>query len=88
MKSQFLKDELEGIMCLIYNEEVIGLQLPTTVTLEITETPPAIKGASATARTKPATLETGHVVQVPEHISTGDNVNVDTRTGEFLGRAT
>jgi elongation factor P len=87
-ESQFLKDELEGIMCLIYNEQVIGLQLPTTVTLQITETPPSIKGASATARTKPATLETGLIVQVPEHISPGDSVNVDTRTGDFLGRAT
>ena len=46
-----------------------------------------MKGASATSRTKPATLETGHVVQVPEHIAPGEFVNVDTRTGDFLGRA-
>ncbi len=86
-EAQFLKDELEGIACLIYNDEVIGLQMPPTVSLEITETPPSIKGASATARTKPATLESGFIVQVPEHISQGDVVNVDTRTGDFLGRA-
>ena len=54
--------------------------------LEIVETTPATKGNSATGRTKPATLSTGHVVQVPEHIDQNIMVNVDTRTGEFLGR--
>jgi elongation factor P len=83
----FLKDEMEGIQALVYNEQVIGLELPTTVVLRITDTPPAIKGASATARTKPATLETGHTVTVPEYIETGELLTVDTRTGESLGRA-
>ncbi len=86
-EANFLRDELEGIRALIYNDEVIGLELPSHVTLKIAETQPSIKGASATARTKPATLETGHVVQVPEHIGPDDVLNVDTRTGEFLGRA-
>lgn len=83
----FLQDDLEGIYVLRSGEEFLGVELPNTVALKIEDTPPAIKGASATARTKPATLVTGHVVTVPEHITTGEVVNVDTRTGEFLGRA-
>ena len=86
-EAKFLKDEMEGILSLVYNEGVIGLELPPNVTLEITETNPAVKGNSATKREKPATLETGHVIQVPEYMSPGEIVNVDTRTGDFLGRA-
>ena len=84
---KFLKDEMEGIVALYYNEEVIGLELPNHVELEIQETAPGIKGSSATARTKPATLETGHVVQIPEYIEQGETLKIDTRTGESLGRA-
>lgn len=86
-ESKFLIEDLDGIVALVYNEEIIGLELPPQVVLEITETNPAVKGNSATARSKPATLETGHVVQVPEHISQGEGALVDTRTGEYLGRA-
>ena len=84
---KFLKDEMEGIVALYYNEEVIGLELPNHVTLKISDTTPGIKGSSATARTKPATLETGHVVQIPEYIDEGETLKIDTRTGESLGRA-
>jgi len=84
---KFLKDEMEGILALVYNGEVIGLELPTSVALQITDTQPGIKGSSATARTKPATLETGLVVNVPEFIETGETLHIDTRTGESLGRA-
>lgn len=87
-EANFLTDELEGVKALRADGELLGIDLPAHVTLEITETPPAIKGASATARTKPATLETGHVVNVPEYIETGTKVKVDTRSGEYLGRAT
>lgn len=83
----FLKDEQEGLKALWADEELLGIELPTSVALTITDTPPAIKGASATARTKRATLETGHVINVPEHIAQGETVNVDTRSGDFLGRA-
>lgn len=83
----FLQDEMEGIVALYYNEEVIGLELPNFVILKITDTAPGIKGSSATARTKPATLETGLVVQIPEHIDLGDSLKIDTRTGESIGRA-
>jgi elongation factor P len=77
----------EGFMALIYNGECVGLQLPTAVELAITYCEPAVKGDSATKRPKPATLETGLVVQVPDYISQGERVKVDTRSGEFLGRA-
>ena len=83
---RFLKDEIEGIVSLVYNEEIIGLEMPPTVELEIIECAPSVKGNSATARTKSATLETGHIIQVPEHISQGEMAKIDTRSGEFLGR--
>jgi elongation factor P len=75
------------MQALIYNDECVGLQLPTSVELKVTECDPGIKGNSATSRTKPAKLETGLVVQVPEYLSQGEMVKVDTRTGEFLSRA-
>lgn len=84
---KFLRDELTGIHALRADEELLGIELPNTVSLKITDTAPGIKGASATARTKPATLETGHVVQIPEYIENGTAVNVDTRTGDYLGRS-
>ncbi len=84
---QFLTEELEGIYALIYNDECVGLQLPLTVELTVTECDPGVKGNSATGRTKPAKLETGLTVQVPEYLSMGERVKVDTRTGEYLSRA-
>ncbi len=86
-EAQYLTEELEGVLALIYNDECIGVQLPVSVALKITQCDPAIKGASATARTKPATLETGLVVQVPEYLSDGETIKVDTRNGEYLSRA-
>ena len=84
---KYLTEELDGVLALIYNEQCIGVQLPTAVELKVVECDPGIKGASATARTKPATLETGLVVQVPEYLSQGETIKVDTRTGEYLSRA-
>ena len=66
--------------------QVLCIELPPVTELTITETGPSMKGASATARTKPATLSTGLIVQVPEYIETGETIRVDTRTGKFLGR--
>ena len=74
------------MQALIYNDECIGIQLPLTVALKITQCDPAIKGASATARTKSATVETGLVVQVPEYLKEGEVIKIDTRTGEYLSR--
>jgi len=84
---QYLTEDLEGVVALIYNDECVGIQVPLTVELKVVQCDPGIKGASATARTKPATLETGLVVQVPEYLSVGERIKVDTRSGEYLSRA-
>jgi elongation factor P len=84
---QYLTEALEGIQALIYNDQCVGIQLPLTVELKVVQCDPGIKGASPTSRTKPATLETGLVVQVPEYLSQGERIKVDTRTGEYLSRA-
>lgn len=65
----------------------ISLELPPTVELEVVDTEPSIKGATATALYKPATLETGLKVTVPPFVGIGDRITVDTRSGEYLGRA-
>ncbi|MCA9122101.1 MAG: elongation factor P [Planctomycetaceae bacterium] len=83
----YITEGLEGMQCLIYNDECIGVQLPTTIELTITQCDPGARGNSATGRTKPATLETGLVVQVPEFIKEGERIKVDSRTAEFLSRA-
>jgi len=86
-EKNFIVEGIEGVRAVYYNGSPIGLELPNTVSLAVTETSPGVKGNSATGRTKAATLETGHVVQLPEHIDQDTRVSVDTRTGEFLGRA-
>jgi elongation factor P len=83
----YVTEALEGMLALVYNGQCVGIQLPTAVELTVTECDPAIRGNSATARTKPATLETGLIVQVPEYLKEGERIKVDTRTGEFLSRA-
>ena len=83
---RYITEDLEGMMALVYNDECVGLQLPVAVELTVTECDPGVKGDSATKRTKPATLETGLVVQVPEYLSQGERIKVDTRTGEYLSR--
>jgi elongation factor P len=70
-----------------YGSEPVGIELPQTVDLVVEETTPAIKGATASAQLKPATLETGLVVQVPPFVNTGDKIRVSTDTGEYLARA-
>ena len=84
---QYVTENLEGIRACIYNDECVGLEIPQTVELRVTRCDPAARGNSATARNKPATLETGLTVQVPEYLEEGELVKIDTRTGEFLGRA-
>ncbi len=70
-----------------YGSEPVGIELPQTVDLVVQDTTPAIKGATASAQLKPATLETGLVVQVPPFVNTGDKIRVSTDTGEYLARA-
>ncbi|MDF3128132.1 elongation factor P [Kiritimatiellaeota bacterium B1221] len=82
----YLVEDMEGVRALIQEGRVLTLLMPDVVELEITECDPSIKGASATARTKPATLSTGLIVQVPEYMAAGEIVRVDTRTDACLGR--
>jgi elongation factor P len=84
---QYITEGLQGMLAMIYNEQCVGIQLPTAVDLKIKQCDPAVRGNSATSRTKPATLETGLIIQVPEYLKEGEMVRVDTRSGEFLSRA-
>ncbi len=83
----YIESELEGLFALIVEEVVIGIELPAVVVLEITECAPGIKGASASARTKPATMSTGLVVQVPEYLEVGERIKINTSTHEYMSRA-
>lgn len=76
-----------NIQVLVFNGNIIGLELPNFVELQVTETEPGIKGDTATGATKNATLETGAVVQVPLFIEEGDRLRIDTRTGQYMERA-
>ena len=82
----FLKPEMT-IQIEFYGSEPVGIELPQTVDLKVIQTVPAIKGATATNQLKPATLETGVVVQVPPFIDEGDVIRVNTETGDYLSRA-
>ena len=83
---KFLKENMD-CQIMIYQGNVLGIELPNTVELAVVETEPGIKGDTASGGTKPATLETGVVVQVPFFINTGDVLRVDTRTGSYIERA-
>jgi elongation factor P len=83
----YITEELQGMLALIYNGQCVGVQLPAAVDLKIVECDPTARGNSATGRNKPAKLETGLFVQVPEYLRQGEMIRVDTRTGEFLARA-
>jgi len=82
----YLKGEMT-IQVEFYGSEPVGIELPQTVDLKVTDTAPGIKGATASNQIKPATLETGVVVNVPPFINNGDLVRVNTETGEYLSRA-
>jgi len=81
----FLKEGM-NVEVLAHKSRPVGIELPVAVELQVVETPPAFKGDTATAGTKPARLETGYSIQVPYFIEAGDIVKVDTRTGEYLER--
>lgn len=83
----YLTEGLEGIVALLVDDEVIGIELPSSVVMAITETTPAIKGATASARTKTAKLTTGIEIQVPEYLEQDELVKVNTETGKFMSRA-
>lgn len=75
------------IMMQFFEEKPIGVEMPPAVILEVAKTEPGLKGDTATGATKPATLTTGYVLQVPLFINEGDSIKVDTRSGEYLERA-
>ncbi|MEE0510672.1 MAG: elongation factor P, partial [Peptococcaceae bacterium] len=83
---KFLKENMD---CQInsYNGDVLGVELPNTVELTVAETEPGIKGDTQSGGTKPATMETGVVVNVPFFVNTGDVLRIDTRTGQYIERA-
>ncbi len=79
--------EGSAVVLLMYGSEIVGTDLPASVELAIAETEPGIQGDRVSGATKPATLETGLVVQVPLFIETGERVKVDTRSGTYISRA-
>jgi len=82
----YLLEGLAGIRSVVFKGSVMNIELPQSIVLKIRDTDPAMKGATAQAQTKPATLETGMVIQVPAYLEPGDAVQVDTREGRFMGR--
>jgi elongation factor P len=83
----YITEGMEECQVMLKDDAPISLQLPQHVTLTVVETAPELKGASATKRPKPATLETGLEILVPEYIVNGEKIRVSTETGEFGGRA-
>ena len=79
----------ENMVCkvLSYKGNVFGVEPPTFVVLQVTQTEPGVKGDTATNVTKPATLETGAEIKVPIFVNEGDSIQIDTRTGEYMSRA-
>jgi len=82
---RFLKEEMQ-VHLLDVDGEPIGVELPNSVELVVTETDPSFRGDTVSGSSKPATLETGARINVPFHINVGDAIRVDTRTGEYLER--
>ncbi len=83
---EFLKEGLEGITVLRYQNRVIGVELPNTVELEVSETAPDERGDTSSGGGKPAVLETGATISVPFHVKVGDRIRVDTRTRKYITR--
>ncbi len=83
---KYLKENM-NVSVMLYQGTVMGVEVPNFVELAVTETEPGIKGDTASGGSKPATLETGAVVQVPFFINVGDVLRIDTRTGQYMERA-
>ena len=83
----YITDGLEGCYVMLIEDAPVAVQLPASVVLEVVETPPELKGGTATKRPKPARLNTGIEIMVPEYIVNGERIEVSTVTGEFAGRA-
>jgi elongation factor P len=85
-QKDWLVENMEGLSAQMLEGQLVALELPTTVELDLVETAPVIKGATATNRNKPATLTNGRVVLVPEYMAPGDRVRINTDTGKFMAR--
>ncbi len=85
--ANYITDGLQGIYVLIISDSPVAIQLPQSVVLTVTDTAPVMKGATATKSNKPATLETGLEILVPDYVTPGERVKVNTETGEFMSRA-
>ncbi|MFJ7933757.1 elongation factor P [Sporosarcina sp. NPDC096371] len=83
---KFLKENME-VHVIQYKEEILGVELPVTVVLEVAETEPGIKGDTSSGGSKPATLETGLIVQVPFFVNAGDKLIINTEESEYVSRA-
>lgn len=83
----YIFEGMESVMGLIVEQQLIGIELPQSLVMTVVDTAPGIKGASASARTKPATMATGLVIQVPEYLEPGERVKVNTEDGRFMSRA-
>jgi len=83
----FITEEIQGMYVVVVDGVAVALDVPSSVELVIEETDPSIKGASASARSKPARLSTGLVVQVPEYVATGDRIIINTAERKYMNRA-
>jgi elongation factor P len=83
---KFLK-EGDNAVLQVHDTEVVGVELPAAVELEVAETEPGVQGDRVSGARKPATLTTGHVLQVPLFVNPGERIKVDTRTGQYITRA-
>ena len=83
----YISEGLDNLVAVLLEQQLIAIELPASVNLAIIDTSPGIKGATAAARTKPATLSTGLEVQVPEYIENGEVIKINTATGKFMSRA-
>ena len=86
-QSCYMTKDLEGMIALLVDGQIVGVEIPLTVELDITETAPGLKAASASARTKSALLSTGLEIQVPEYLESGERIKVNTTNGKFVSRA-
>ncbi|MGB1702716.1 MAG: elongation factor P-like protein YeiP, partial [Cycloclasticus sp.] len=84
---KFLTEGLDSIVGILLDGLLVAIELPSSVSLQIIDTAPGLKSASATSRTKPAVLTTGLEIQVPEYIDNNDVIKINTSTGKFLSRA-
>jgi elongation factor P len=83
----WLVENMEGLTALMLDGQVVGIELPSAVEMEIVDTAPVLKGATATNRNKPATLTNGRTVLVPEYMCAGERIRVNTETWKFMARA-